>query len=110
MKIFLQTFTRVLAFNREDPDNHPDFFRMDKNPGEYEVKILRSGQLARSLKFTIGADGRITDTGLGQKYQMGTRRTVVPVQVLGDKDAQWNRDAWRTDAFFGNLLAGFTPI
>ena len=103
------TFTRVLAFNREDPDNHPDFYRLDKNPGEYEVRILRSGQLARVLKFTVGADGKVGDTGLSHRYQMGTRRIVVPVQVLGDKDAPWDRDAWRTDAFFGNLLSGFSP-
>lgn len=103
------TFTGVLAFNREDPDNHPEAFRMDRNPGEYEVKILRSGQLARAFKFAVGSDGKIVETGLGPKYGMGTRRTVVPTQVLGDKDTQWNRDAWKTDAFFGNLLSGFSP-
>lgn len=102
-------FTNTLVFNREDPDNHPDSFRMDKNPGEYEVKVLRRGALVRSLKFTIGSDGKLVDTGIAAKNSLGNRRIIVPVMVTGEEDgAGWNKDAWRTGAFFANPLTGFT--
>jgi hypothetical protein len=38
-----------------------------------------------------------------------TKRVVIPVTVLGTQDGKWDRNAWKTDAFFGNPLAGFTP-
>ena len=30
-----------------------------------------------------------------------------PAQVIGDLDGQWDRNAYKTDAFFGNPLSGF---
>jgi hypothetical protein len=33
---------------------------------------------------------------------------VLPVKVLGTGDGQWDANAWKTDAFYGNPLAGFT--
>ena len=36
-------------------------------------------------------------------------RVVVPVAVLGEQDGRWDRAAWKTDAFYGNPLNGFTP-
>jgi hypothetical protein len=32
----------------------------------------------------------------------------VAVQVLGDADGPWDKNAWKTDAFYGNPLTGFT--
>ena len=101
------SFSRVLVFNREDPDNHPDAFRLDKNPGEYEIKVLRRGRLARVLKFGVGSDGRLVDTGLAAQNALGTRRLVVPVQVLGAEDGTWDSSAWKADAFYGNRLTNF---
>jgi hypothetical protein len=83
---------------------------MDRNLGEYEIKVLRKGTLVRTMKFSVGADSKIVDTALAQKNSLGNSRIVVPVTVTGDEDgAGWNREAWRTGAFFANPLVGFTP-
>ena len=84
------------------------YFPMWKNPGEYEIKVLRNGKLARTAKFSFGSDYKIVDTGIGKQNNMGTLRIVVPAQVIGDLDGQWDRNAYKTDAFFGNPLSGFT--
>jgi hypothetical protein len=101
-------FTNALLFNKEEPDNHAAAFRVDQNPGEYEVKVMRNGKLVRSAKFTVGADGKLADNGIARGNSLGTRRIVMPVQVLGAEDGEWDKTAWRTTAFYGNPLGGFT--
>ncbi len=93
-------------------DKEPEFanrndFPLYKNPGEYEIKILQNGKLARTAKFTVGPNGQLVDTGIGPQNNLGTGRIVVPVQIIGDQDGKWDRNAYKTDAFFGNPLAGF---
>ncbi|HVS80543.1 MAG TPA: hypothetical protein VHE60_02280, partial [Pyrinomonadaceae bacterium] len=83
------------------------YFPMWKNPGEYEIKVLRNGKLARTAKFTFGSDYQIVDTGIGKQNNLGTLRIVVPVQIIGDQDGIWDRNAYKTDAFFGNPLNAF---
>ncbi len=78
-----------------------------ENPGEYEIKVLRGGRLARSVKFTVDANGSF-DNGIATANKLGTDRVLVPVKVIGDQDGVWNRLAWKTDAFYGNPLTGFT--
>ena len=71
--------------------------------------MLHKGKLARSLTFTVRPDGTYEDS-ITTANQMGVHnRAVVPVRVLGDQDGQWDHDAWKTDAFYGNPLKGFTP-
>jgi hypothetical protein len=82
-------------------------FFLDKNPGEYEVKVLRDGTLSRDVKFTVGDDGKVVDTGIGDANNMGTKRIIVPVKVLGTLDAPWKPLAYKTDAYYGNPLSGF---
>jgi hypothetical protein len=81
---------------------------MYKNPGEYEIKILENGKLARTAKFTMGSDGRLVDTGIGHQSSLGTGRIVIPVQVVGDQDGTWDKNAWKSEAFYGNPLTGFS--
>ena len=101
-------FTHVLVSNSEKPDNHTDAFRMDKNPGEYEVKVLRKGKLVRSLKFTVGANGKIVDNGVTQQNELGTSRMTFYATVIGDEEGRNpNLHAYKTTAFFGNPLKGF---
>jgi hypothetical protein len=76
------------------------------NPGDYEVKVLWDGHLARSLKFTVSADGKF-DNGLATSNKLNGDRQIVPVQVIGDQDGAWDHTAWRS-AFYGNPLTGFT--
>ncbi|HLM01040.1 MAG TPA: hypothetical protein VK400_08275 [Pyrinomonadaceae bacterium] len=101
-------FTNAFVYLNSDPENHPNAFRMDKNPGEYEIKVLRKGALARVLKFTVGADGKIADNGIARQNSLGNKRMIVPVLVSGDEQgAKPNPEAWRTEAFFNNPLKGF---
>src|SRR6202140_158068 len=91
----------------KQPESHPRDFQMYKNPGEYEVKILENGKLARTAKFTMGPKYQLVDTGIGPSNSLGTGRIVVPVQIIGEQDGQWYDNAYKTDAFFGNPLNGF---
>jgi hypothetical protein len=87
---------------------HPQDFKMYANPGEYEIKVLQNGKLARTAKFTMGTNYSIVDTGIGPQNKLGSGRVVLPVQVLGDQDGQWDKNAWKTEAFYGNPLNGFS--
>jgi hypothetical protein len=33
---------------------------------------------------------------------------IVPVLVIGDSSGSWDRNAWKTGAFYGNPLTGFS--
>lgn len=77
-----------------------------KSPGAYELKVLWQNHLARSIKFTVGADGKFDDS-ISKQNNLGDERAIVPVQILGDQDGKWNKTAYKTDAFYGNPLTGF---
>nr|ART36717.1 D602 [uncultured bacterium] len=81
---------------------------LSENAGEYELKVLRNKKLARSIKFTVGPDGGF-ENGINAANKIGGRRVIVPVMIIGDQDGPWDKSAWRTDAFYGNPLTGFTP-
>lgn len=81
-------------------------FGVRNNPGDYEVKVLILGHLARSIKFKVSANGNL-EGGVDSANTLGTDRVVVPVQVVGDSGGTWDRNAWKTEAFYGNPLAGF---
>ena len=91
----------------KQPQFHPQDFAMYQNPGDYEIKVLQNGKLVRTAKLTMGTNYQLVDAGIGKQNNLGTGRIVVPVQVLGDQDGAWDRNAYKTDAFFGNPLAGF---
>lgn len=104
------TFYNVLPWNRRDKSDTM-FGRLhlfNENPGEYEVKILQKGRLIRSFKFAVDREGKLVDNRIATANELGSDRLIVPVQVLGDADVTWNRTAWKTDAFYGNPLTGFT--
>jgi len=81
-------------------------FGVRNNPGNYEVKVLILGHLARSIKFKVSANGSL-ERDVDSANTLGTDRVVVPVQVVGDSGGTWDRNAWKTEAFYGNPLAGF---
>ena len=60
---------------------------MASNPGEYEFKVLWENKLARSIKFTVGPDGKL-DNGIASANKVGTERVIVPVQIVGVQDGQ----------------------
>lgn len=88
--------------------NSKEMFKMASNPGEYEFKLLWNNKLARTIKFTVGPDGKL-ENGIAPANNLGSGRVIVPVSIVGDQDGQWDRAAWKTDAFYGNPLTGFTP-
>lgn len=88
-------------------EGNPDFNTISTKPGEYEVKVLRNGRLSRSIKFTVGSDGRVVDNGTGASIGQPLVG-IVPVAFLDDQDGPWDKSAWKTEALYGNPLAGFT--
>ena len=94
--------------NSSNKSNHSAMFFMDKNPGEYEVRIMRKGTLSRSIKFTVGRDGKIVDPGYAKTANLGGIRMIFPASISGTLDGTINKDAWQTQALFYNPLAGFS--
>jgi hypothetical protein len=105
------SFNNVRGWDRsgEGPGMFGPLYQLDKNPGEYELKVLWNNKLARSVKFTAGAGGKL-DASLAANNKLGTERLIVPVAIIGDQDGTWDKAAWKTDAFYGNPLTGFTPV
>lgn len=100
-----------IADTAMDPNNPNDrLFYLDKNPGEYEIKVLRKGTLIRQATFTVGEDGKIKVPGMPGEPDTAitTDRMVLPVKVIGTLDGTWNKTAWQTDAFYGNPIKGIT--
>jgi hypothetical protein len=98
------------GFVKEVTDNASvqAYHALTKNPGEYEVKVLRNGRLSRSIKFAVGPDGNLVDNGVAASVGLaGPGFVMVPVAILDDQDGPWDRNAWKTDALYGNTLKGF---
>ena len=103
------SFARVRGFNKSSSSNsYNEQFFLDKNPGEYEIRVMRDGQPARSIKFTVSSDGKIVDNMIAKNVKLGGVRMIMPARVLGAGDGQYNASAWQTDALFGNPPAGFS--
>jgi hypothetical protein len=105
-------FADVRGFDlaHNNANNTSSLFYLDKNPGEYEIKVTRDGSPARSLKFTVGKDGKIVDNGIKDKNQIGGVRMIFPISVIGAADGKLNANSWKTDALYGNPLAGFSAV
>jgi hypothetical protein len=86
-----------------------EIFTLAANPGEYEFKLLWNNKLARSIKFTVQPGGKF-DNGIAAANKLGSDIVIVPVQIIGDQDGAWDRNAWKTDAFYGNPLTSFTAL
>ena len=101
-----------LAKNIEPPTVIPGqvgtLFTLADNPGEYEFKVLQNNRLARSMKFTVAPGGSF-DNGIAKNNKLGRDRVIVPVQIIGNQDGVWDKNAWK-DAFYGNPLTGFTAL
>ncbi|HEV3471110.1 MAG TPA: hypothetical protein VG148_17425 [Pyrinomonadaceae bacterium] len=102
------TFNNVRGWNKSGEESgFGAFHKLAENPGEYEFKLLWNNKLARSIKFTVEPSGKF-DNGVAAANKLGSDRVIVPVTIIGDQDGQWDKAAWKTDAFYGNPLTGFT--
>lgn len=88
------------------PDNMPKSFFVDRNPGEYTVKVYQKGVQVREAKFTVGSDGRVVDGGYQKPGYLTYHKVIIPVTVIGTAE-KWNAVAWKTEVFYGNPLTGF---
>jgi hypothetical protein len=102
-------FTNVRGWDKtgDEPGMFGPLYELSAKPGEYEFKLLWTNHLARSIKFTATPGGKL-DNGIASANKLGSDRVIVPVTIIGDQDGQWDRAAWKTDAFYGNPLTGFT--
>ncbi len=102
------SFAKVRGYNKDTSANSYDgVMFLDKNPGDYEIKVLRKDKPVRTAKFTVGADGKIVDNGIATQNKLGGIRLVLPVANSGDADGKLNPAVWKSHAFYGNPLAGF---
>jgi len=103
-----QWMKRILVHNNGNfnPDNYPNAHYIDKNPGDYVVKVFKGATQVRETTFTVGADGRVVDGGYYKPGDLFFYRVLIPVKIL-DKTEKWNPTAWKTEAFYGNPMPGF---
>lgn len=101
-------FVGVYRTQKEADDGDDPKFSLEKNPGDYEVKVLIVNRLARSIRFSVDANG-IVDNGIATANKLGSDRIIVPVQVIGNQ-GPWDKLAWKTGAFYGNPLTGFAAL
>lgn len=80
---------------------------LDQNPGEYEIKVLRDGQLGRTATFTVGTDGKVVDNGLAARNEVGGEWTLLPNKVVPGTDGTANTATYKADARYGNPVVGF---
>ncbi len=100
------TFGGVRVYRRDadqSANNYTGHF-LSKNPGTYEIKVLRDGKLSRVLAFTVGADGKIVNNGIANKSKFSTTWMFVPVQVTPGTDVAFSV-APTPGAFYGNKPA-----
>lgn len=91
------------TFNRE---NFPNAFYADKNPGDYTVKIYRSGKQVREFSFAVGADGKFVVPSYMKEVTLPYYRILLPVKNT-DPTEKWDAAFWKTDAFYSNPINGF---
>jgi hypothetical protein len=66
------------------------------------------GSESRRNEEGLNGGGKF-DNAIATENQLGANRVIVPVQIIGDQDGQWDCAAWKTDAY-GNPLKGFTAL
>lgn len=101
-------FSRIALHNKMVSANrYPNHFFLDKNPGEYEIKVLVKGQLARTTSFTVGEDGKIVDNGIAAANGIAPLPMILPLRVIPGGDVKAAPTSYKTDAFYGNPLSKF---
>jgi hypothetical protein len=74
-------------------------------PGDYELKVLQNGKLVRTAAIKVSAEGSY-DNGVATASKVGTKRVVLPMKQLVDH-VPWDKQAYKTAAYYGNPLTGF---
>jgi hypothetical protein len=48
------------------------------------------------------------DSGVAMQNNLGWLGLLLPVKVTGNSDGAWDAIEWKTEAFYGNPLTGFS--
>ena len=105
---FVFRFFNVAAYNKMVTTNpYTGTHFLSKNPGEYEIKVLVKGQLARTTSFTVGEDGKVVDNGIAAANGIAAMPFILPVKVIAGGDVKVVPTTYKTDAFYGNPLSKF---
>lgn len=101
-----QTFNFYAVRYFDNDGNYKGRHVLRKNPGNYEIKVLLDGELVRTVAFTVGADGKIVDNLIAKNSQIGGFGYIFPAKIIPLKEGAINLTAYKTDAFYGNVLSG----
>jgi hypothetical protein len=85
---------------------YPNAKILNKMPGEYTVKVFYQGTQVREASFRI-ENGNLADNGIASQNGFKDHKIMIPVKILATTE-KWNANAWKTDAFYGNPLTGFS--
>lgn len=91
-----------------DNQNGNNFHLFKRSPGNYEIKVLLDDEIVRTIAFTVGVDGNITDSGIAKSNEMTGFGVIVPAKINSVKEGTINLLSYKTDAFYGNPLVGFS--
>ncbi|MEZ0370885.1 MAG: hypothetical protein ACAI44_17465 [Candidatus Sericytochromatia bacterium] len=104
-------FTSVRGWAQNASNYNLDVWHMlDRNPGNYEIKVLRKGKLARVASFSVGGDGKIVAPGSVELDGANNDRILIPTKVVGDTDGAWDKAAYKTEIYYGNPGPGTSGI
>ena len=104
--VFLQSGTVLL---QPTPDGKPwvSFKLPTQEAGDDELVKIKGPDLDEN-EIEKKA---ITQTGLFPfkiTLKNALAGMILPVKVIGTGDGQWDANAWKADAFYGNPLSGFS--
>ncbi|MFN8672653.1 MAG: hypothetical protein U0457_11320 [Candidatus Sericytochromatia bacterium] len=99
------SFTYAILYGMGQNSDYEDFHNLSKKPGEYEIKILRNGKLARVAKFKVEEPGRIVNN-YGEWTSQSEYWIPIPVKLITDQDQKFDPNAWKTNMYFGNTIKG----
>ncbi|HEY0461386.1 MAG TPA: hypothetical protein VGC97_19785 [Pyrinomonadaceae bacterium] len=85
-------------------ENYPNTLFTGDLTGEFTVRIYYKGEQVREAKFSLAADGAPVRNSFSD--QIFSTISLMPVKATGTAE-KWNANAWKTDMFYGNPLAGF---
>lgn len=97
--------TYAMPYTLDTNGKYTDFHNLSKNPGEYELKVLRSGKLARTAKFTVTKEGSIAHN-YGEWTSKSEYWIPVSVKITSTQDQKYDANAWKTNMYFGNAVKG----
>jgi len=86
-------------------NKYTDFHNISKNTGEYELKVLRNGKLARTAKFNVTKEGSIVHN-YGEWNSKSEYWIPLPVKITSPQDQKYDANAWKTNMYFGNPIKG----